>query len=77
MLWLYIDGKLAGSAKVDGSVNLSVNSNWQIGRNEEFPSERVFHGAMDLVKVYEQPLTPEEIAVLFDTERKILSERLN
>jgi len=72
MLWLYIDGKLAGTANVDGSVNLSVDSKWQIGRNEEFPSERVFHGYMDNVKVYEQPLTAAEISRIVDAESKLL-----
>jgi len=62
MLWLYVDGKLSGSAKVDGSVNLSADSKWEIGRNEEFPSERVFHGYIDQVKVYEQALTAAEVS---------------
>lgn len=69
LLTLYIDGKVAGAAKVDGTANLSNTSTWQIGRNEEFPSERVFHGQMDLIKVYEQPLSAKDIAGLFEVEK--------
>ncbi|CAM3952205.1 alpha-1,2-mannosidase, putative [Pedobacter westerhofensis] len=72
MLWLYIDGKLCGTARVEGSVNMSVDSKWQIGRNEEFPSERVFHGYVDQVKVYSQPLSPDEIAAIVAAEKDIL-----
>ena len=68
-LSVYIDGKLAGSAKADGIVNLSNTSQWQIGRNEEFPSERVFHGQMDLIKVYAQPLSAKDITTLFESEK--------
>ncbi len=69
LLTVYLDGKLAGSAKVDGIANLSNTSQWQIGRNEEFPSERVFHGRIDLIKVYGQPLSAKDIAVVFESEK--------
>jgi putative alpha-1,2-mannosidase len=69
MLWLYIDGRLSGTAKVEGTVNLSADSKWQIGRNEEFPSERIFHGFMDHIKVYEQALTAEEISSIVAEEK--------
>jgi len=72
MLWLYVDGKLAGSARVDGAVNLSVDSKWEMGRNEEFPSERIFHGYMDKVKVYAQPLSAAEISKIVAAESKLL-----
>lgn len=74
MLWLYIDGQLNGTAKVDGAVNLSADSRWQIGRNEEFPSERIFHGYIDQVKVYAQPLTAGEISSLVTAEKKMLKK---
>jgi putative alpha-1,2-mannosidase len=70
LLYLYVDGKLAGSSKVDGIVNLSNTSKWQIGRNEEFPSERVFHGKIDKVKIYEQPLSEADITALFNEEKR-------
>lgn len=69
-LSLYIDGKLFGAAKVDGVVNLSVGNTWQIGRNEEFPAERIFHGSMDGVKVYEQALSSAEVSKVFREEQE-------
>ncbi|MEJ5962187.1 GH92 family glycosyl hydrolase [Pedobacter immunditicola] len=69
VLSVYINGQLAGSSIVDGVVNLSVASQWQIGRNEEFPSERVFHGKIDKVKIYEQPLSAAEILVIYNDEK--------
>ncbi|WPU91407.1 GH92 family glycosyl hydrolase [Mucilaginibacter sabulilitoris] len=70
LLSVYIDGKLAGTSTVEGPVNLSVANKWQIGRNEEFPSERVFHGYMDNVKIYEQPLPAPEIMEIFTKEQQ-------
>jgi putative alpha-1,2-mannosidase len=68
-LFVYIDGKLSGTSTVEGKVNLSTANKWQIGRNEEFPSERVFHGYMDNIKVYAQPLSADEITTIFNKER--------
>jgi hypothetical protein len=68
-LFVYIDGKLSGTSTVEGTVNLSTANKWQIGRNEEFPSERVFHGYMDNIKVYAQPLSASEITAIFNKER--------
>ena len=70
ILSVYIDGRLAGTSKVDGTVNLSNTSKWQIGRNEEFPSERVFHGKMDKVSIFEQPLSADEISAIVVKEQK-------
>jgi putative alpha-1,2-mannosidase len=72
ILYLYIDGKLAAQTKVDGVVNLSADSKWQVGRNEEFPSERIFHGYIDQVKVYGQALSSEEISSIADAEKRSL-----
>ncbi|WP_167459432.1 GH92 family glycosyl hydrolase [Pedobacter jejuensis] len=69
LLSIYLDGKLAGSTKVDGVSNLSNTSRWQIGRNEEFPSERIFHGQIDLIKIYGEPLLAKEIEVVFQKEK--------
>lgn len=69
ILYLYIDGKLSGTSKVEGTVNLSVSNRWQIGRNEEFPSERIFHGYMEQVKVYEQALSAAEISAIVNREK--------
>jgi len=67
-LSVYIDGKLSGTSKVDGVVNLSIGNKWQIGRNEEFPSERIFHGYMDGIKIFEEALSADEIQAVFARE---------
>jgi putative alpha-1,2-mannosidase len=72
VLYLYIDGKLSGTSKVEGAVNLSVGNRWQIGRNEEFPSERIFHGYMEQVKIYEQALSEAEISAIVNREKEVL-----
>lgn len=60
-LLLYIDGELKGRSKVDGKVNLSVSNHWVLGRNEEFPGQRIFEGYMDRVRVWAEPLGAEDI----------------
>lgn len=60
-LHVYIDGELKGSTALEQSANLSVSNKWTIGRNEEFPLQRIFNGYMDQVKVFAAPLTGEEI----------------
>lgn len=64
-LFVYIDGKLSGTAKVEGKVNLSVSNKWQFGRNEEFPSERIFHGYIDDIRIYGKALSGEVIEAIF------------
>jgi hypothetical protein len=60
-LLLYIDGRLAGRSVVDGLVNLSVANKWVVGRNEEFPGERIFEGRVRDVRVYAAALGEGEI----------------
>ncbi|SHL87677.1 GH92 family glycosyl hydrolase [Mucilaginibacter sp. OK098] len=67
-LSLYIDGVLAGRTVMEITANLSVSNKWTLGRNEEFPSERIYHGYMDKVKVFKAPLTPEEIQAIVVAE---------
>jgi hypothetical protein len=67
-LYVYIDGILKGEANVEGRVNLSVSNRWNLGRNEEFPGERIFKGNMDRAKVFAEPLSKEEIAEIYKTE---------
>jgi len=69
VLSVYIDGKLVGTSTVEGPVNLSVDNRWQLGRNEEFPSERIFHGYMDGIKIFAQPLSSVEIQDIFNKEQ--------
>ena len=65
-LYVYIDGELKGSTALEQSANLSVSNKWTIGRNEEFPLQRIFNGYMDQVKVFAAPLTGEEIRILLN-----------
>ena len=60
-LKLYIDGIESGNLKINSPVNLSYKGKWMIGRNEEFPDERIFHGAVSHFKVFTEPLTTSEI----------------
>jgi len=60
-LKLYIDGQLKGTTIVSDNVNLSGINKWTLGRNEEFPSARIFNGYMDKVKVFAAPLSEKEI----------------
>jgi putative alpha-1,2-mannosidase len=64
VLLLYIDGRLAGKSVVDGVVNLSVANKWVLGRNEEFPGERIFEGRVRDVRVYAAALGQGEIQAL-------------
>ena len=60
-LRLYIDGVLKGETIVAEKADLSVLNKWTIGRNEEFPSQRIFVGYMDKVKVFAAALSEQEI----------------
>jgi hypothetical protein len=60
-LKIYMDGELKGTTILEEKANLSVSNKWNIGRNEEFPSARIFNGYMDKVKVFAAPLSAQEI----------------
>jgi len=66
-LKVYIDGVLQTTTPLTSKTGLSVIGEWNIGRNEEFPSERMFTGYMKGVKIFADALTGEEIhdAMLF------------
>ena len=63
-LKLYIDGKLKGSTKLDQRVDLSGTNKWVLGRNEEFPGQRIFKGRLDKVEVWAEPLGDADIRAL-------------
>lgn len=67
-LKLYIDGRLKASTHLEESANLSVTNRWNIGRNEEFPSSRIFNGYMDKIKVFAAPLSEEEVREMMGTQ---------
>jgi len=63
-LRLYIDGKLKGSTILAEGVDLSGTNKWTLGRNEEFPGQRIFKGKLDGVRVWAAALSAEEIGRL-------------
>lgn len=65
ILKVYIDGELKGYALPEGHANLSVSNKWTLGRNEEFPFQRIFNGYMDDVKVFASPLSAEEVKGIY------------
>jgi putative alpha-1,2-mannosidase len=74
-LRLYIDGILKGTTDLEAPVNLSVPSNWNIGRNEEFPSERIFTGYMDKIKIMAAPLSAAEIESIVKKEAPVVGKK--
>lgn len=69
-LYIYIDGVLAGTTLLEVSADLSVNNKWTLGRNEEFPSERVFHGYINRVKVFKAALSANDIKTIVSSEKQ-------
>ncbi|UOE51293.1 GH92 family glycosyl hydrolase [Mucilaginibacter sp. SMC90] len=67
-LYVYIDGALAGTSILEVAADLSVSNKWTLGRNEEFPSERVFHGYINKVKVFKAALSAGDIKAIVATE---------
>ena len=68
-LFVYIDGVLQGTSVVDGHPNLTVQSQWQIGRNEEFPNQRIFTGYVDKAKVFGTALSANDIKKIVGEEK--------
>jgi putative alpha-1,2-mannosidase len=68
-LYVYIDGVLAGTSVLEVSADLSVNNKWTLGRNEEFPSERIFHGYINKVKVFKAALSADDIKTMVASEK--------
>jgi len=71
-LYVYIDGLLKGTTVTDQTANLSVNNKWVLGRNEEFPSERIFHGYVNNVKIFKDALSKEEVFAAFDDDKVVV-----
>lgn len=78
-LKLYVDGVLKGTAKLEENVNLSNNNKWTFGRNEEFPSQRIFNGYIEKVRIFAAPLEEKDIKVIMQQARplsKLLKEKM-
>ncbi|MDC6365859.1 MULTISPECIES: GH92 family glycosyl hydrolase [Flavobacteriaceae] len=73
-LKLYIDGKLVAKTNLDDSKNLMVAAPWSIGRNSEFPGERIFKGNIDQIRVFSEALNSEEIQRQLTLTKVQLSE---
>jgi hypothetical protein len=74
-LELFIDGKLAETVVLDEAANLSNTNRWFLGQNEELPGERIFHGRLNLVKIFKTALTPAEIEAVFNSEQKEIQRK--
>ncbi|HET7115379.1 MAG TPA: GH92 family glycosyl hydrolase [Hanamia sp.] len=73
-LYLFIDGILRGTTVLKDTVDLSNFNIWNLGRNEEFPSARIFNGYMKMVKIFEAPLTQKEIESIVEKEKVFINE---
>ncbi len=60
-LRIYINGVESGSNRIETPVNLSTSAKWMIGRNEEFPGERIFLGFVSHFRIFAEALTSSEI----------------
>ena len=65
-LKLYVDGQLKAVTQLSGAVDLSSSNHWCLGRNEEFPGQRIFSGYMDKVRIFSLPLTAGEIKMMMN-----------
>ena len=69
-LRLYIDGQLRGETKLEKVVHLFGGGNtWMLGRNEEFPGERMFEGRVDRPRIYQEALPADVISRIYEQEK--------
>ena len=69
-LKVYIDGQLRGTTPLEKGVYLfGGNNTWMLGRNEEFPGERLFEGRVDGPAIYQSALSADAIYQLYIKER--------
>jgi len=71
-LKLFLDGALKASFELKDHVDLSSSGHWVLGRNEEFPTSRIFSGYADKVKVFAASLSVQEINEIINQERNSL-----
>jgi beta-galactosidase len=70
-LRLYIDGRLAGSTPLAGGEFLrGGGSTWMIGRNEEFPGQRIFEGRVDRPMIVQEALDAGAVRALYLAESR-------
>ena len=69
-LRVYIDGALKGFTPLEKSVHLFGGDNsWIIGRNEEFPGQRIFTGYVRRPRIFQEALSGEDILSIYRKER--------
>ena len=61
---LYLNGNEVGSLSKSGSIATNPNVGAWIGGNPPSATSRPFDGLIDQVRIYDQALTPEQIANL-------------
>jgi beta-galactosidase len=65
-LRLYIDGSLRGFTPLEGGEVLSGSGNvWMIGRNGEFPGQRIFEGRVDRPMIVQEALDAQAVRMLY------------
>ena len=72
-LRLYVDGQLRGYTPMEKSVHLIGGGNtWMVGRNEEFPGQRIFEGRVDRPMLFQEALSAETIYNIYIKDSKRL-----
>ncbi len=65
-LRLYIDGNLSGFTPLEGGEVLHGGGNvWMIGRNAEFPGQRIFEGRVDRPMIVQEALDAGAVRALY------------
>ncbi|HEY6901651.1 MAG TPA: GH92 family glycosyl hydrolase, partial [Puia sp.] len=68
-LRVYIDGRPKGFTPLEKSVHLFGGDNtWMIGRNEEFPGQRIYKGAFKRPRIFAEALSAEDILTIYSRE---------
>jgi hypothetical protein len=71
-LRLYIDGRLRGYTPMEKRIHLFGGGNtWMVGRNEEFPGQRIFEGRVDRPMLFQEALSAETIYNNYIRESKL------
>ncbi len=68
-LRVYIDGEQRGFTPLEKSVHLFAGDNtWMIGRNEEFPGQRIYEGYVRRPRIFQEALSAGAILTIYRKE---------
>ena len=68
-LRVYIDGEQRGFTPLEKSVHLLAGDNtWMIGRNEEFPGQRIYEGYVRRPRIFQEALSAGAILTIYRQE---------